>query len=289
MTTGEDFFKEINKTAKDTNTYEQKTLSYFFNKKDNCINPYEDNVYPFSHKYLPPEQYNELNLHNYRSDNFLTNHDGNHILFSGCSNTFGFGLNKEEMWSKIVYDKINKNIKCSGYFNLSTPGGGIQLIISNLFRYFKEFGHPNYIFLNLPEHERFIGYMAKSNSYTKINFSGKNLDLESEQFFSIINYQYYFMLEQYCKTNNIKLYSSSWIIGDNRANTKKKSDFFSSFKTFYYADPLKMLEDVTNDEKKYNLEYYFYARDKSHKGAGYNIWLANFMYDIYKKDNEKKL
>lgn len=284
MTENEDFFKQINNTAKTTNTHEKKTAGYFFNKKDTHIDPYKQNIHPFVHRYLPLEQENELNTTGYRSDNFLTNHDGKHILFSGCSNTFGFGLNKEEMWSKILYDKINKDIKCSGYFNLSAPGGGIQIIISNLFKYFKEFGNPDYIFLNLPEHVRFMAYIKELKSYTKITFETK--DVELEQFFSIINYQYYLMLEQYCRANNIKLYSTSWIVGNPKNETK---DFFSSFETFYFVDPKKMLEDVLKDEKKYNLEYYFYARDKAHKGAGYNIWLANFVYDIYKKNNGEKL
>ena len=280
----ERYFKQVMDTAKKTNTHEQKTANYFFNKKDNSINPYANSIYPFTKRYILPGQENELNLHGYRSDNFLTNHNGKHILFSGCSNTYGFGLNQEEMWSKILYDKINKNIKCSGYFNLSMPGAGIQLIISNLFRYFKEFGNPDYIFLNLPEHTRFMAYVKELKSYTKISFETK--DVELEKFFSIINYQYYLMLEQYCKTNNIKLYSTSWIVGHPKDSEDK--DFFSSFETFYFINPNKMFEEVVNDEKKYNLEYYYYARDNSHKGPGYNIWTANFVYDIYKKNNEEK-
>lgn len=281
MMSNEEFFKKIHNTAKETNTHEEKILNYFFNKKDIIVNPYNDEMHPSLHKYLLPEQQNEINDYGYRSDNFIKEHNGKHILFSGCSNTFGFGLNQNETWSKILYDIINKDIRCSGYFNLAFPGGGIQMIISNLFRYFKHFGNPNYIFLNLPEHVRFMGYMKESKSYTKITI--KPGDVELEQIFSIINYQYYLMLEQYCRANNIKLYSTSWAIG-NPLKTENQ-DFFSSFKTFYFVDPKKMLDDIVKDEKKYNLDYYYYARDKSHKGAGYHIWLANFTYDIYKNDN----
>lgn len=279
------FFKQINDVAKNTNTTKQRTVNYSFNKNDNYQNPYANSIYPFIKQYLTPVQKKESNLHGYRSNNFLTKHDGKHVLFSGCSNTFGFGLNQDETWSKILYDKINKDVKCSGYFNLSIPGGGIQLIISNLFRYFKEFGNPDYLFLNLPEHGRFMGYIEDLQSYTKVTFEIK--DVELEKFFSIINYQYYLMLEQYCKTNNIKLYSTSWIVG-NPINLENK-DFFSSFETFYFIDPKEMLKDVVKNEKKHNLEYYFYARDNNHKGAGYHIWLANFVHDIYKNSNEEKL
>ena len=281
MTSSKDFFKLIHNTAKETNTHEEKILKYFFNKKDIYLNPHSDNVYPPINKYLLPEQQNEINDYGYRSDNFIKEHNGKHILFSGCSNTFGFGLNQDETWSKMLYDKISKNIKCSGYFNLAFSGGGIQMIISNLFRYFKHFGNPDYIFLNLPEHKRFMGYIPESKSYTKITI--KPVDIALEQIFCIINYQYYLMLEQYCSSNNIKLYSTSWIVGNDLTN--ENPDFFSSFKTFYFVDPKKMFDDVVKDEKKYNLDYYYYARDDDHKGVGYHIWLANFVYDIYKKDN----
>ena len=50
----------------------------------------------------------KINSHGYRCDEFTTNHKGKHVLFSGCSNTYGVGLKKEEVWAYKVYNKINK-------------------------------------------------------------------------------------------------------------------------------------------------------------------------------------
>lgn len=278
MTKNEKFFKDINDSAKKTNTIEEKTIEYSINYLDYGIDPYSDSVFmPQDYNYLPEQYKNEFNTHGYRSDNFLKNHNGEHILFAGCSQTFGFGLEKQEMWSKLLYDKINKDIACSGYFNLSVSGSGIQFIISNIFKYMKNFGNPNCIFLNLPTQLRFIGFSSKQNSYKKIALQTK--DQELQKFFCLLNYHYYLMLEQYCNTNNIKLYSVSWHMGEPKYyNT---NDFFSIFKTFIHIDQEKMNKEIIKNEHNYNSDYYYYARDGVHDGFGYNIWFANFLYDKY--------
>ena len=78
-----------------------------------------------------------LNSDGFRSDEFSNNHDGLHIIFSGDSNTFGMGLEKEEIWSYLTYQEISKNVKTSGYFNLGSPGSSIMTCILNIFKYFK--------------------------------------------------------------------------------------------------------------------------------------------------------
>jgi hypothetical protein len=282
MTENEKFFKNINNDAQKTNISKKKYITYRFNPKDYSLNVFDENVFnPKDFNYFPEEYSKEFNNYGYRSDNFVKEHKDFHILFSGCSQTFGFALNLDEMWSKILYDKISKNKKCDGYFNLSVSGTGIQFIISNLFKYFKNFGNPDCIFLNLSDNFRFISFLPEINGYGKITFDTKDSDIQ--KFLCLINYNYYLMLEQYCKTNKIQLYSVSW---DTEAPKHyNTNEFFSNFKTFIPIDSKKMHEDIINDENKYKSNYYYYARDGVHDGAGYNIWLANFLYDKYLKDN----
>jgi hypothetical protein len=94
------------------------------------------------------------------------------------------------------------------------------------------------------------------------------------------------MLEQYCFSNDIKLYSITW-----HANPKLKfntNDVFSklSLKTFYYIDYDKMMDELVNGEQDSKYKFYDRARDKKHHGVGYNIYWANFLYKKYLENND---
>jgi hypothetical protein len=78
----------------------------------------------------------DVNSLGFRSEEFKKVHKGKHILFSGCSNTYGSGLKLNEIWASRVYKNISEKEECSGFFNLSVPGAGINHICFNLFRYF---------------------------------------------------------------------------------------------------------------------------------------------------------
>lgn len=282
MKENEKFFNDINSNAKKTNVSKKKYISYRFNPKDYPLDVFDKNIFkPKDFNYFPEEYRTEFNSYGYRSNNFLKKHKDLHILFSGCSQTVGFALNSNEMWSKILYDKINKNKKCSGYFNLAVSGTGIQFMVSNLFKYFKNFGNPDFIFLNLPDNFRFVSFLPEIDGYGKVTFNLK--DFEIQKFLCLINYYYYLMLEQYCSSNNIKLYSVSWDMKEPKEYNS--NDFFSKFETFFSIDADKMQEEIIKNEKQYNLKYYYHARDGVHDGAGYNIWVANFLYDKYLKNN----
>jgi hypothetical protein len=86
----------------------------------------------------------------YRSDNFIKDHDGLHILFAGCSNTEGVGCNVDNVWPTIVYNKISEDYKVSGFFNLGRGGYGWQKIISAVLKYCNEYGKPDILLVNHP-------------------------------------------------------------------------------------------------------------------------------------------
>lgn len=210
---------------------------------------------------------NELNSFNFRSDNFKNTHEGLHILFTGCSNTWGFSLYKEEMWSKILYDKI-KNLKnVSGYFNLSVPGTSTLSQITNLFKYFNKYGNPNIIFFNMPDMLRFYSY---ENRIIDAKYGTESLPI-----LKLLVYQNYLMLEQYCKSNNIKLFSFSW----NEITQHFMSELF---KNTYYTINQKTIENYLYEYSNNTKDpYSINARDGIHFGTGYNLYWANFIYERY--------
>jgi hypothetical protein len=197
---------------------------------------------------LPLEDGSEYKVNSYafRCDEFTTNHKGKHVLFSGCSNTYGIGLKKEEVWAYKVYKKINETEGSSGYFNVGVGGNNIINSILNIFKYCKKFGNPDVIFINLTNELRFFNYDETKKQYRVTNYK---IFHDKYHIAKLINYNFYFMLEQYCKSNNIKLFSFSWNLYDEKILNKQKNnhayttlectnDSFKNynFETFYHID-----------------------------------------------------
>jgi len=168
-------------------------------------------------EYYSPDLYTyEYNNYGFRSVDFSSKID---ILTVGCSFTFGSGLPFEYTWSQQLQKKIsNKKIA-----TLSWPGLSTQRLISYLFRYFKIIGNPKMIICNFPNFHRFlflekesgkvVGYYRGIDHYKTIP-KRKKLELLSgappEKWGYFVNYEYIYMLEQYCESNDIKLIWSHW-------------------------------------------------------------------------------
>lgn len=222
-----------------------------------------------------------LNEHGFRCDNFTKDHNGEHILFSGCSITFGGGLLEEDIWAKKVFNRIKENKKVSGYYNLALPGISIFEIVSNVFKYIDNFGDPNYIFICLPNIQR--RYASKEVSSGKNNpvFHSVYKDNEIDEFTDVIQlhvFQYLIFLEIYCKKNNIKLYYFSW----NKYLPEMELERLFLIKNIEY-----LLHD--QNVKKYihdNIENknLLIAMDNEHFGNLYHeIWYRE-IYDYYLKE-----
>ena len=224
----------------------------------------------------------ELNTLMFRSDEFIENHDKFHVVFSGCSNTWGTGINKEELWAYKTYKLISQDKECSGYFNLGILGSGVSSIIINLFKYFKKYGNPDAIFINFPDTLRFFCYDNLEEKYYDSFY--KN---DSKEILNLINFNYYFMLEQYCKSNNIQLYSFSWVQAKQRFLFAHEiiEVPFSSFKTYYPIDSKDIYENLNKErELNPNKKYLEFARDKMHPGPSFHNYWSNFIYDKYIKN-----
>jgi hypothetical protein len=137
----------------------------------------------------------KLNQQGFRCDEFLQTHNKKHVLFSGCSNTFGTGSKYEEVWSYSLYKKLLLEEQFSGYFNLGISGASIMDTITNVYRYIRKYSKPDVIFLLLPDLERDYRYL-------------KNPDILLTPF--VI--EFYRQFEDYCISNNIKLISTTWMV-----------------------------------------------------------------------------
>lgn len=236
----------------------------------------------------------EINSYNFRCDEFTNIHKKKHVLFSGCSNTFGVGLLKEEVWANLVYNKINSTEELSGYFNIGYGGSNIINSILNIFKYCKKFGNPDVIFINLPDFKRFFEFKKDENVYRTTN---NNVFYDNYYINKLTVYNYYFMLEQYCNSNNIKLFSFTcdYLVNPKYYNEDKTEKVDSTnnifkeynFKTFNYINKKNLDDTLFVLKQGHNNKLFDTARDPlPHRGYGIHIYWADFIYNKYLKKNK---
>ncbi len=227
----------------------------------------------------------KINSLGFRSDELTNDHNEKyHIIFLGDSNTFGEGLEKEEMWSKIVYNHINSITPCSGYFNLGLPGRSNLDMISNIYKYIKSYGKPDVIFLHLTELSRFYGFDPIRKTACTVKYDKGNYEV-----IRLVMYDYYMMLEKYCKDNGILLISFTWDIekSDNfDSGFETVQQFFKNmnFETFVSikSEDMQKWLYLNND----NTDYFVIARDGSHYGLGYNLYWSKVAIQEWEKNRE---
>lgn len=260
----------------------------------------------------------KVNSFLFRSDEFSKNHDGKHILFSGCSNTYGFSLYNHEIWPWLVYNKIKENEKVSGYYNLAIPGTSALNMVSDIFKYINKYSKPDTIFINLPLLSRFYSlvkdtgkslYFEKEidlikeiptwhhsipvthNDNVRPTFDGSISNKSYERYHPIIAekfitvYQYLMMLEIFCKINNIQLYifshnlSTNWFLSQTDLQSFKNiAGTLIETKQHYEL----MLEYMSlNKDDKFSMK----GRDNIHEGTSYHYAWAKMAYSWYENDN----
>ena len=246
-----------------------------------------------------------LNSKNFRSDEFKKEHDGKHILFAGCSVTFGTGLYAKEIWPYLVYNKIKEKEKVSGYYNISMPGISTFEIVTNIFRYINNYSKPDVIFLNLPDIARFYTVIEEITSEVtewkdKLSFEKLgDFDYFKDKYFHSIMpfqnkidssivyekliyiYQYLLMLETFCKMNNIQLYIFSWSPPTANFLNSGAVELDSIYKITWPSPDWVQDYNMKNKEDK----FYLLARDKVHYGTAYHYFWSQEVYDFYMKEN----
>lgn len=89
----------------------------------------------------------------------------NYILFLGCSNTEGIGVELEKSFPYLVSQSMN----CD-YYNLAVEGTGIDVLEHNLVNWFYTVKQkPKYVVLQYPGYTRFV---AKFPGYSSFLLSG---------------------------------------------------------------------------------------------------------------------
>lgn len=221
-----------------------------------------------------------VNAEGFRCDEFKTNHNERHILFSGCSVTYGVGLLEDEIWAKKLYNKIKQETPLSGFFNLGLSGIGISEIVANIFKYIHNFGKPHSIFVCLPNvQRRYAIDVSDPHLYPQAMppkiYHAVYKDNKNDEFIDIIQihaFHYLMFLEMFCKSNNINLYCFSY--NDNFATME--------LDRFYKIETRTLVRNLAqfctdHPKNKYNLE----ARDDcNHFGEAYHDYWANFCYNL---------
>ena len=240
----------------------------------------------------------------YRSNDW---HTGSSILAVGCSNTSGIGVPIKHSWPQILSSKINKDVR-----NLSIPGSSIMTLVSKMFAYFKEFGNPEIIFclfpdpfrITLPGNSKLISgeytkdsimhdiYLEKysdspvsnRSKYSRIPHKYEDvLPLELSIFLSS---QVIHLLEQYCNSNNIKLFWSSW---NNQFSNTINSIETKIFDNFFYDKEVLICNNDMSDEchKEYSENAFKYFRvgldnednpRTAHPGVHKHVHIAESFY-----------
>jgi len=213
---------------------DNKSIDHLFLNDWVITNKRESKLYPnglpwggnYTKKIFMLDQANSyfINTLGFRGKEFSRN---NQLVFSGCSFTFGLGLPEEEIWGKRIANSLG--MECS---NLGLPGDSVVGIITNIYKYFEEYGHPKILLCLFPDFYRFLIPINSDILTTKYAnaetgmLSGVHiLHKETEEYskkphyaedvFSpdlafFYSYQYIKMLEKYCKQAGILFLWSTW-------------------------------------------------------------------------------
>lgn len=271
--------------------------------------------------------HDKINSLRYRGLEF----NNNNILVLGCSQTWGYAMDYEHMWSTILGNKLNKEIS-----NIAIPGDSLQSQVVKAFSYFKEIGNPKIIIGLLPFARFEFPYiknktifktmqpqkplMTKTNSYIGNAYVPYELDKDEnyitytktphnmDEIFNIEMAMFYndifiSILEQYCKSHDIKLIWSFWENLDDNIN----KIFCNTYKDYFAININRSLEIIRQKIKIFNYKkifqfmylckneyfsslvyeykdhpYFNIAKDNNHFGILANIYIADEFYNELK-------
>lgn len=210
------------------------------------------------------------------------------IIYSGCSNTYGEGVFEEDMWTTKLTNKIkilnpNKKIDTN---NIAYPGASIKSIIKNLLGVTQKIGLPDYIFICFPSVGRDLfysqGYAKFFNCFVEdparplepVNVNKKYNNSFSYENNLLTSTTMIFLLEELCKSSNIKLFWTTWNNEDDKI-----------FQKINFSNYLKINYEYENKVIKTNSPFWEIGQDNSHPGAKWHAGIAEYMFDSLK--NEK--
>lgn len=273
---------------------------------------YNDKRYHLDEKFGYDIKYNK---NGFRSPEFFNNPD---ILFSGCSFTFGTGLPYSAVWGTML-----ANDNDLSYNSIGIPGGSCMDIVFNIFKYFKEFGHPKNLLVLFPDFNRLYTYMDgkilndRTGPYffnddllhahmndpgpydnTKppryISLPTKPQNLYSKEFTYTLNAMYIKMLEIYCNQNGINFIWFKWL-QEEIDNSGGLSGFSNHhiIDTDHHLKPYTALDPISSSHSQChkkerrifidNGDIWSSAKDKSHYGIHWQIHVKEIFQDAIKE------
>lgn len=222
------------------------------------------------------------NSYGYRCEEF----NGQEVLMLGCSYTRGDGLPLDLTWPHMLANKMNKP-----YINLAKGGDGMQSQVFKAFQFFREFYNPKYIFglfpltrLEMPYVKdifavnknpkisdvdgKYIQNVFISNNkiekFSKLPHSiDEILPEEAAIFYNLMFIQ---MLDQYCKSNNIKFL---WTVYNDLEYKGNNSNLLNKLKLdSYFSEPALNWSDKPLQHDSCHLDFsdnklFYYAADSS--------------------------
>jgi hypothetical protein len=205
------------------------------------------------------------NSYGLRSDEFISHIDGDdsHVLFAGCSMTFGDGVLLEHLWAHKLYNRLNEDKKLSGYFNIARNGATLAEIFMQTINYVKLFGVPSKIFMLLPENIRDMD----------------NGNTASQYFTDKLIKSLYNALLLICKPYNSKIYMTTWDV----LSIEKQNYIFTGEENFYEYSHMQKAKHAfayVEEHRGSRFEKFFLnAMDLSHPGISEQDFYYHFMFD----------
>lgn len=236
-------------------------------------------IYPFKNRineFIPEDC---LSI---RTEPYISDHKGKHILFAGCSVTHGIGLpDTKDCWTDIVYNKITKDELVSGFYSVAYPGHSITMQISLIMRYIAEYGKPDVIFFNLPSTSRSFTtdgdhlYLAQITDHHETEMPG------SIKLAQHTSFESYLTLHEYCRVAGIRLISFTWSDKPSSSDPGIASDIFKDKFNSFYISKVKVEDYLTDYLMNHKGDYLLLGTDGSHPGIALHSYYASIALDAY--------
>jgi len=226
----------------------------------------------------------------FRSDEFTDFHDGEHVLFAGCSETEGMGGNLDSCWSYMTYKKLCETKKISGFFNLSRAGWGHDIIIPNIIQYINTYGKPSKIYMLLPNlsrdfkwmgmdekeehyvHEQKTPYFFLTDTYLAGGKKRERQGLEEQRNLIVKFVNLLRLFEEYCISNGIELVWSTFCVPDGI--NYKSLNVFKNLIIMPDAGDIILRSKYLFDDEVYSKKNLLSKRD-GHLGYLFHYWWSH--------------
>ena len=217
----------------------------------------------------------------FRSDHFKKEHDGLHIVFTGCSNTEGVGANIEDTWSHMLYTELSKKYKIDGYYNLAKSGAGWHIIVQNFIIYVEKYGAPDYLFILHPNILRYFIWEKETKGW-RYSSNGPETSIwweEHKKHFPTWSISFKLFLK-YCESIGTKVLWSTW--DDHETDNIINIDIFNN--TFF---PISMLSnEIIKDYDYYPL---MERDDAGNARDGHDGYIQQYhWFNMFKEEIEKR-